>query len=117
LPVDDVVPLIRVPNHEMRVSGLKEESASAILRLSLSLLPALLAHDKSRSGIQGFEILEERHQLDRKQGIHDPGFKKIVIVVQIGNINRAQQELGNGFPNVLFFFCIRGIDQWVALQK
>ena len=61
--------------------------------------PPALSHDKSRSRVKGLEILDvqivhshfhrkglldERHQLDRKQGIDDARFKQIVVVVQFG---------------------------------
>ena len=54
----------------------------------------------------GKGLFDERHQLDREQGIDEARFEQIVVVVQICDVNGTQYEAPDGFLDAIFFSCI-----------
>ena len=65
----------------------------------LEILDVQIVH----SHFDGERLFDERHQLDGKQGVDDARFEQIVVIVQVCDVDRAQDETPDGFLDSVFF--------------
>src|SRR5258705_319804 len=82
----------------IRVSVLLQDKSSRCVK-RLEVLDVQIIHPH----FDGESLFNEGHQLDSKQRIDDSRFEKVIVILQIWNIDGIEDEPANGFFHLLFF--------------